>query len=212
MKPQVKNLKSIVVVILLVITTASLNAQETNKSALYPGFGIGFGFFYPGDINDYLAETYVSYETINMDMYMYYPLQAFLTYKIKRFDVTGIVEYATGPKYEVTYSDWYFFNRFSPGVVGNIFFPVGSGKHAFYAGLGAQYHIMTFEEFSASNIGFRLQGGFSLQFGKINLQPHFALNIVSADDDSSVNNKFNLNYTGGQIGVNVSFHKPVAYR
>jgi len=72
---------------------------------------------------------------------------------------------------------------------------------------------MKFEEFSASSPGFRLQAGFSLQFGTFNLQPFGAFNYASATDtDNQDWEDFNLNYTNGQIGVNFSFHPKINFK
>ncbi|NJK87670.1 MAG: hypothetical protein HC906_18540 [Bacteroidales bacterium] len=194
-----------------------VTAQEARKSLLYPGFGIGFGFFYPGDVNDYITRELSGYtqEFGTYDMLMYLHAQAFLTYKIKSFDVTGLIEGAYAPKFiSVDYSSTfksYAFTRISPGVTGNYYLPIGSKRHALYFGGGVQYHFLYFENFSAGNIGFRAQAGLSLQFKRINLQPHAVFNYINADDESK-RPSFNLNYTGGQIGINVSFHSPVAHR
>ena len=63
-------------------------------------------------------------------------------------------------------------------------------------------------------MGYRLQLGFDLQFGSFNMQPVLAYNIANAPaeyEGTPVSN-FDLNYTGGQIGINMSFHKPVSHR
>jgi len=197
----------------------SINAQNSNTKnfAVYPGFGLGFGFFYPKDVNEYIENDLptMDYEIGFSDIIMYFEGHASLTFKIKWIDITSLVEYAIAPKYiAVTGSSegdyFYAFTRLSPGILTNFYFPIGSGKHALYAGGGVQYHFMKFEEYKGNNIGFRLNAGISLQFRKFNLQPFIAFNIANAKDEES--ESFDLNYTGGQIGVNLSFHHPVAYR
>lgn len=206
-------------ILVLFCYVASLNAQSSNTAnfAVYPGFGIGFGFFYPKDVNEYIENDLpaMDYQIGFSDMIMYFEGHVSLTFKIKWIDITSIVEYAIAPKY-ITVSGssegdyFYSFGRLSPGVLANFYFPIGSGKHALYAGGGAQYHFMKFEDYNGNNIGFRLNAGISLQFRNFNLQPYVAFNIANAKDEEVEN--FNLNYTGGQIGVNLSFHRPVAYR
>ena len=120
------------------------------SSGLYPGFGIGLGVFYPEDVNNYIeadipSNIITSYGTT--DLYMYEELHAFLTYKIKWIDITGIMEYALGPKWIVISGStnlFYNFRRISPGLLVNFYFPTGTGRHAIYLGGGAQFHFMKF--------------------------------------------------------------------
>jgi hypothetical protein len=73
--------------------------------------------------------------------------------------------------------------------------------------------MMKFDEYKGNKIGFRAQMGFDLQFGNFNLQPILAFNIANAVAEwgGMPATGFDLNYTGGQIGVNMSFHKPVSH-
>jgi hypothetical protein len=210
---------SLAIFFVLSLFIASLNAQSANTTnfAVYPGFGIGFGFFYPKDVNNYIENDLptLDYQIGFSEIIMYFEGHASLTFKIKWIDITTLIEYAIAPKYiSVTGSSegdyFYTFGRFSPGILTNFYFPIGSGKHALYAGGGVQYHFMKFEEYKGKNIGFRLNAGISLQFKKFNLQPFLAFNIANAKDEEI--ESFDLNYTGGQIGVNLSFHRPVAYK
>ncbi len=207
------------IIFILFSYVASLNAQSSNTAnfAVYPGFGIGLGFFYPKDVNEYIENELPTsdYQIGFTDIIMYFEGHVSLTFKIKWIDITSLIEYAIAPKY-ITVSGssegdyFYSFGRFSPGILTNFYFPFGSGKHALYAGGGVQYHFMNFEEYEGSTFGFRLNAGISLQFGKFNLQPFVAFNIANAKDEEV--ETFNMNYTGGQIGVNLSFHRPVAYK
>jgi len=198
-----------------------LNAQQgiTKTSAFYPGFGIGFGFFYPKGVNEYISNDLSSYyqQYGTNDIFMYYAVSGSLTYKIKWFDVSALAEYAIAPKfiYVSNTSDLitYGYSRFSPGMLASFYIPFASGRHAILLGGGAQYHFMKFKTFKGNNIGFRIQAGISLQFGKFNVQPLLAFNIAKAKNEMMVNDKlYDLNYTGGQLGINLSIHPPVAYR
>lgn len=198
-----------------------LYARQGNDktSGFYPGIGIGFGFFYPRGVNEYinneLSSYYMQYGT--QEMFMYYDLEGSLTYKMKWFDVTALAEYAIGPKFILitNTSEWitYGFSRFSPGMLADFYLPFGTGRHAVFMGGGAQYHFMKFKTVKAHNIGFRIQAGVSLQFRKINIQPLLAFNIANAKDEMTVNEQlYDLNFTGGQLGVKLSFHQPIAHR
>ena len=208
-------------IFMMMFSTLGMNAQEgiTKKSAFYPGIGIGFGFFYPKGVNEFISNDLSSYyqQLGTFDMFMYYEVNGFLTYRMKWFDVTALAEYAIAPKFILISNTsemiTYGYSRFSPGMLANFYVPMGSGRHAVMLGGGAQYHFMRFKEFKGNNIGFRLQAGVSLQFGKLNLQPLLAFNLANVNDGMLVNGKlYDLNYTGGQLGINVSIHPPVAHR
>jgi hypothetical protein len=212
---------SVLNLITLLSIARPVDAQQdkVKTSALYPGFGIGLGIFYPGDVNEYIESHMpgnILSQTGSTDLFMYEEIHAFLTYRIKWIDITSIVEYAFGPKWIIitnSTNQFYSFNRFSPGLLVNFYIPTGSGRHAIYLGGGAQYHFMKFEEYKGGNIGLRVNAGYSIQFGKLNLQPYLAFNLAKAKDTETLEfNAFELNYTGGQIGLNLSFHKPIAYR
>jgi hypothetical protein len=186
---------------------------------VYPQFGLSLGFFYPSDVNDYMKTSMPSTYTVELgtqDMFMYFEILGGVTLRLKKVDITPSLEYAIAPKFiSVTNGDDYSFNfsRISPGVSANYYIPVGSGKHALFLGGGVQYHILHFEDFSASNPGFKLQAGISFQFGKMNVQPYGAFKYAKATDSSEEEwPDFNLNYTGGQIGVLLSFHPVISYK
>ncbi|MBN2814455.1 MAG: hypothetical protein JXQ80_10285, partial [Bacteroidales bacterium] len=77
-----------------------------------------------------------------------------------------------------------------------------------FVGGGVQYQFMSFEDFQASAPGFRAQVGYSMQFGNFNLQPYGAFRYAKATDSGDLTD-FELNYTGFQIGVILSFHPAV---
>jgi hypothetical protein len=207
-------IRTLTVCLVILSFTARLNAQDYKKFAFGPGFGIGIGGFNPVGVNEYIDRDLTNYITINTDLYMYETANFFLNFKFKWFDVTPLVEYAIGPKIVVGGNGNYFFNRLSPGVLADFFIPMGrSGKNAFFIGGGAQLHMMSFEGYEGQTIGYRAQMGFDIQFGKSNVQPYLAFNLAKATDVifSNTSNR-DLDYTGGQIGVNFSFHKIVGHR
>lgn len=191
--------------------------EAGSSHAVYPVFGVGFGFFGPGDVNDYIEEDLGSYaiEYGTKKIFAYYELHAGLTFRTSKIDFTALFEFAMAPKLIlVTGSDdniSYFFNRLSPGTIFNYYIPVGSGRNNMFIGGGVHYHFMRVEDFKSGNVGFRIQAGVDLTFGRFNLQPYGAFQYAKAQDKNSsmYYESFELNYTGGQIGVFLSFHGPV---
>lgn len=189
-------------------------------SAFYPTFGLGIGFFYPSDVNDYIVIDMANQGavgTFNTKMYMYLEAKAGLSYRMKSFDITGGLEYDMAPKYVIVEggsvnSITYFYHRLSPEISANYYIPNKSGKNAFFFGGGVNYSFLSFEDFSASAPGFKVQLGYSLQFGNFNLQPYGAFRYTRATDSSTGMGDFVLGYTGGQIGVTMSFHPLIPYR
>lgn len=216
-----ENLLRFSLVLFLVMPGLTVHSQESSglSKALYPSFGFGIGFFYPGDVNEFIQEEMNSLgyiEEFNTEMYMYFEIRGGLTYRIKNLDFSGLLEYDLAPKWiMVSGGDDlnYYYSRIGPMIMINYYIPVGSGKHAFFVGGGINYSFMKFEEFSASNPGFKLQAGYNLQFGTFNLQPFGAFTYAKATDSSDPFwDDFGLNYTSGQIGVNMSFHPVINYK
>jgi hypothetical protein len=218
-KEQVKDLfyrnklLKLFLVIAMVLNSYSLKSQES-AIMVYPLFGLSVGVFNPGDVNDYISSdlSNVSVSSGFKDIVAYYEVQGGLTLRIKWLDVSGFFQYATAPKWIIITNGenrTYFFNRTTFGVTSNIYFPLKTGRNAFFLGGGVNYNIMKFEEFSASAPGFRIQAGVSMQFGKFNLQPYLAYNHSKATDTPA---NFELDYTGGQIGIYFSFHKGMKFK
>jgi hypothetical protein len=194
-------------------------AQDAPEKSfmVYPTIGFGIGFFYPQDVNDYIKNDLSSmgYSAVNEDMYMYLEIKAGVAFRLQKVDFNLSLEYDLGPKLvvggEETYT--YGFNRVSPELSFNYYIPNKTGKNAFFIGAGIHYSFMSFEEFSGSAPGFKAQIGYSLQFGKFNLQPYGAFRYAKSTDTSEdFGNDFVLDYTGGQIGVLLSFHQRMLYK
>lgn len=184
--------------------------SEISKQ-FYFGVGFGFGVFYPGDVNDYIAD-HTSDIDINAgvtDIFSNYVGRLSFTYRPNRvIDLSLIAEYAWAPKFVVVYggsNEFYHFDRFSPGILAKLHIPVGSGRHSIFLAPGILLNNMKFEEFEASSIGPRLETGFNFNFGKTTLQPFVCFDYAKAVDDSNPYVEFELNYTGVQIGVDFSF-------
>ena len=202
-------------ILLFCFISGSLMAQSDLKHfAISPGFGIGIGGCYPAGVNEYINNDLSGFITANAALYLYEEVHFFLNIKFKWLEITPIAEYAIGPKVVVGADRSYFFNRLSPGVLANLFIPMGSsGKNALFIGAGVQYHMMSFEGFKGNTPGYRVQLGFDLQFGNVNMQPTLAFILANAKNvfPFDFDNR-DLNYTGGQLGINISFHKPVGHR
>jgi hypothetical protein len=214
-----KMLKALLIIVFLLPGALVQSRESSPDHAVYPTFGVGIGFFYPRDVNNYIESSLPSGYTTEYgfsELIMYLDVHAGITFRMKQFDISGMVEYDIAPKLiMVTNGDDinFFYNRLAPGITANYYIPVASGRHAFFIGGGVNYSFLKLEDFTASNPGFRLQAGFSLQFGKFNLQPFGAFNYVSATDSSDPDwEDFKMNYTSGQIGVNMSFHPRMNYK
>jgi hypothetical protein len=222
-----KKLSKLALITALILPGLSLKSQESSSKALavYPTIGFGIGFFYPKDVNKFIEDEITSSytSTVNTELYMYYEIKGGVTFRLKNVDFSGLLEYDIAPKFVIVKGGGdnitYGFSRFSPEISTNFYIPNKTGKNAFFIGAGVNYSFMKFKDFSASNPGFKLQAGYSLQFGKLNLQPYAAFRYVKAIDSSDVvwgtddeHSNFELNYTGGQIGVVLSFHPRINYK
>jgi hypothetical protein len=214
-------IKTFLCLVILLPATVLKSQESTEKPVtVYPSFGISFGFFNPEDANSYIQDNLGSYMTEygTTDMFMYFELHGSVTIRMKNVDINPFVEFATAPKIIVVsgsdddYS--YYYNRISLGVSANYYIPAGSGKNAPFIGAGVHYNFMSFENFTANSPGFRIQAGYSLQFGKFNMQPYMAFNLTgTAEADDKYNGEpFDFNYTGFQIGIIMSAHKRINYK
>jgi hypothetical protein len=213
--------------LLLVFQSSSVFSQQESpvspapspgKSVLvYPSFGVGFGFFNPSDVNEYIQDELGSYELEygTTDIFLYFKLHAGVTIRMKQFDVSALLEYDLAPKFisNMSGGDYtYMYQRIAPGVDANYYVPVGTGRHAVFFGGGFNVSLLSFENFKAVSPGFDVHVGYSLQFGKFNLQPYLGFAYASGNDKDDFIQKFALNYTSAQIGVKMSFHPRMNYK
>ncbi len=135
-----------------------LIAQESNSGSMkiYPSFGIAAGFFYPGDVNDYIAASLavagVTKQYGTTDMFMNYEIHGGVTFRLKKVDFSGEFAFAFAPKWILVENGDnmnFYFNRISPGISANYYIPMKSEKMDFFVGAGVQYHFMSFEDFRA---------------------------------------------------------------
>jgi hypothetical protein len=199
-------------IVIIIFNVSSLKSQESSVK-FYPSFGVSAGFFNPKSVNNFIKND-LSYNNLvtstSSDMFAYYEAHGGLTLKIRFLDVSGFMEYATSPKWIIVTngsSRSYYFNRTTLGASTNFFIPLGTSRHSIFFGGGITYNFLKFKGLKASDPGFRLQAGASLQFGKFNLQPYASFNYARASDKLTYGS-FDLNYTGGQIGFIFSFHRP----
>ena len=201
-------------VLVLLFKMVSMNSQDSPVK-FYPSFGLSYGFFDPKDVNAFIKNDLSSHSIASTsgttDIFSYFEVRGGITVKMKRIDFNGIGEYAGAPKVVLVTngnSRTYYFSRTTIGAVSDFFIPLGSsGKSSLFFGGGVLYNFMKFKSYTASSPGFRLQAGVSLQFGKFNLEPNLAFNYAKATKHIT-NDDFVMNYTGGQISLIFSFHKP----
>lgn len=205
----------LMVVLAFYVSQPSSEAQD-KKFAVGPGLNINIGYFNPEDVNTYIENELSNYQIIfgTTDMFLYYEASAFIKFKTRLVEFMPSFAYGISPKVVTGAGDFYF-TRMSPGILTNFFIPVGfRGKHAVLLGGGFQYHIMDFEGYRGSGPGYRVQAGFDFQFGNFNLQPTIAYNIadVTGENPDAEIREMDLNYSGIQMGVVMSFYTNVNHR
>ncbi len=206
----------VIVVLAFYISQPSAEAQE-KKFAVGPGLSINAGYFDPEDVNTYIANELRNYQIFlgTSDMFLYYEASAFIKFKTRLVEFLPSFSYAISPKIVTGADENFYFTRMSPGFIANFFIPVGfRGEHAFLIGGGVQYNIMAFEGYEGKGLGYRVQAGFDFQFGNFNLQPTIAYNIAEATgkNPEAEIRELNLNYSGLQLGVVMSFYTNVNHR
>jgi len=211
--------RSLLVMLALSITMSGIYAQDFKKFAVGPGIRINIGAFNPEAVNHFIANELSSYSIVfgSTDLVIYEEVGLFLNFKTRWVDITPVLDYGISPKIVIGAEDFYF-TRVSPGVLANFFIPTGmSGKTAFFIGGGFQYHALKLSgsdmnPYTGNDLGLRFQLGYDLQFGNFNLQPVLAFNVIKDLGTTASGSFLEMDYTGGQIGVNMSFHKPVSHR
>ncbi len=208
--------KIILGVVISIIITSNCSSQDFysgiqtvnyNKN-IYVGVGLGVGIFNPGDVNDYINTQFEDYyidEGIE-EIVINYNAKFSLNFSVKtNIYLSFFIEGAWAPKWIYGEDEFYFsYTKIAPGFAPKFYFPFASGRHSFFLSPGVTYNKLKFEEYSASNFGGKLQGGVSLRFREVKLQPYGAINIVKANTERNLN-KFELNYTDFQIGVEFLF-------
>jgi hypothetical protein len=216
-----KKLTLILSFVLLLPVCNLLFAQEAGSGNLkiYPSFGFAAGFFHPGDVNDYIAASMalagVTKQYGTTDFFINYEIHGGVTFRLKKVDFSGELAFAFAPKWIIVENGNnmnFYFNRVSPGISANYYIPMKSDKMEFLVGGGVQYHFMKFEDMKASNPGFCLRAGVSMQFGRFNMQPNVSFLYAKAEKNyvgDYTQQTFEMNYTSGMIGIIMSFHPPI---
>jgi hypothetical protein len=221
-----KLLQAFLAITLLFAISSSIQSQDSSEKSflVYPTLGLGIGFFYPGDVNDYIEEEINAgmSSSYNTEIYAYLEVKGGITFRLKNVDFSALLEFDISPKF-VTVSGGddisYAFTRVAPEISANYYIPNKTGRNAFFIGAGVSYGFLDFRDFAASAPGIKLQAGYSMQFGKFNLQPYGCFRYTKATDSSGAiwgtmdqHVEIDLDYTGGQIGVIMSFHPKMSYR
>jgi hypothetical protein len=204
----------LLLLILLGFSSSIVKSQDPFLR-VYPSFSISAGYVNPESVNNYIDNNINSLKITDVigsrKIILYYEVNGGLTFRMRFFDITGFAEYATAPKwFIITNGDnlTYFLNRSTFGATGKLYLRLGMGKSALFLGGGLNYNIMTFENYRATTPGYRILAGASMQFGRFNLQPFLAYNHPKV---AKVGPNLELDYTGYQIGINLSFHKRMLY-
>lgn len=180
--------------------------QTAPNSNFYIGGQLSTGFFYPGDVNQYI-KNYIKDNNIIIqsgvsDIYSNYNFSFTVGYKINpNFGLQAVSDFGFAMKYiSVTNGDSksFTFWRFSPGVIANLTIPHKSNTD-FNFGAGLFYHIMGFENFSGSNIGWRLHMGYDVYINQLGIKPFIVFDYakVSTGDAKCQT----LNFTDVRFGI-----------
>jgi len=175
---------------------------------LLMGGGFSFGFFSPGDVNNYIegglgnakVEQGVSGMFLNL-----VPRLSIAFAPIEYVQVTAIGEIGWGPKIiqvrgSSSSSTSYSFVRYSGGAIVTGHIPLKNYRMSLFGGGGIMYHWMEFEGYEAGTPGFR--GLVGLRIAKKVFTPEIWLGMdyAKANDGG-----FELNYTGVTIGATFHF-------
>lgn len=204
----------ILVAVILSFFTFKTYSQNDPK-LFYFGAGVGFGFFYPTEINDLLNDYYSNTMTTmgSYDMYVYYVLNVKGSFFFSKYTELQIeAEWGFSPKFISIDSDFdtYFYRRITPAVKFNLHIPVG-GRTSIFLGPGISWNSLRFNtpndvDLKGTCIGFSGQGGAMIRFSKWAIAPFIIFNYIDAETDEIIWDEYgytsniNLNYTGVQLG------------
>jgi len=214
--------KVLTIALMMTVLTQAQNptSVERQQSGFYGYFGLGIGCLTgQPDVEDNtneplalksttLAQDMAIEPDIEMgvgDIIHYFDLEAGVAYRYYQIETYGSLEFATG-------NYGYSFTRTSPMLGGNFYIPLGKpGKHAMYFGSAFNYNFVNADVFNDSNWGYRLQYGFSFQYGEWDLQPYLIYNSCKLSDNYNGQN-LNINFSSIQIGVLLSWHSIIYFK
>jgi hypothetical protein len=205
---------------MLAVICMQLSFSQNNddkKVIVKPGISLGFGIFYPKEINDYIENDLSGYIATNENLYLNLFLRGSLGIHLAKFiALEPVAEVAIAPKIVIGAGNKsLIFGRVSSGVLADFYIPMGSGRNSFMLGGGALYHYMWFKDYSGSTIGPAIQAGISLNSGKsFNPEIFAGVNYAVAkgkyrgslfDQPLYLPLELELSYTDFHIGVRFNF-------
>jgi hypothetical protein len=207
--------KFIVSVLLAIVCIQFLSSQNSAGKKVYfkPGISLGVGIFYPKEVNNYIENDLTDYITTNENLYANYFLGASFGIQLNKvIAIEPVIEFALAPKIMIGADRTYIFGRVSPGVMANLYAPMGSkGRNSFMFGGGIMYHYMWFEDYTGNTIGPALKIGISFNHGKsFNPEAFAGFNYAKTMGKYSggsyyQQSELELSYTDFRIGFRINF-------
>jgi hypothetical protein len=207
--------KLIVSILLAIVCIQFSSAQNSASKKVYfkPGISFGVGIFYPKEVNNYIENDLTDYITTNENLYANYFLGVSFGIQLNKvIAIEPVIEFALAPKIMIGADRTYIFGRVSPGVMANLYAPMGSkGRNAFMLGGGILYHHMWFEDYAGNTIGPAFKIGVSFNHGKsFNPEAFAGFNYAKAMGKYSGGGYFQqseleLSYTDFRIGFRANF-------
>lgn len=197
-----KLLTILAVLISAILINPSFSQENPPPKQLYFGLGFGLSFFGPTGVNNniqnYLDSKGISITSGTSDIIMNISFKANITYMINEsFGLSGLWDMAFAPKVIVVTngaSESFSFNRFSPGAIGEYYFGIKDNRK-FVLGAGILYNFMTFRDYSASGLSYRLQIGQMMKIDKYQLKLLIMLDIMPPVNTTMTSSPNELNYT-----------------
>jgi len=191
---------------------------NSERSMVSGGFGIGIGIFYPGGVNDYIADqtSHLIVTTGLVEMITNFSGKICVNVRPHQvIEISSFLEAAWAPKFifvDVD-NDYYFsFSKISPGISPKIHIPMGTGRHSFFFAPAVTFNFLKFKDGQGSNpeykggcLGGKIHAGFNLDFRKIKLVPFFGYDHAKTTGKEIGGDRLELSYSGAQLGVEILF-------
>ncbi len=204
-------MRNLIFVFLFISTTLfSQEFKELNKRT-YIGFDVGFGFFGPGDVNDYLNDKYADFYFSSgfPEIVLNYFMDANFTYRFhKNIDIQAFTGFGWAPKVimieNAGYSDSYHYMRYSYGIIPHLHVPLFI--NSFFLGIGPIFNHLKFESFQASTLGLKFRAGYNIHGGNFITQVFGGLDYIKGKSDQRYQSRpMTLDYTGFTFGTVFNF-------
>lgn len=185
--------------------------QEKKQKVFYFSPSIGFGFFYPDEVNKYISSQYA--ETVNSDMYTNYNIGVYGSYFFSKYIEMQLGVETVGSSKFLIYEDgvdYYGLRRFTPNTKVNFHIQAGR-KLSIILGGGLSYSFLRFkapsETFRDKDFGFSIQSGVRIRFRKFAYAPTLVFNHIKSKADNitnssagiSVPTNIDLSFIGVQV-------------